>query len=238
MPIKQINIKNITKQFMRHDGKMVSVIDDISLSLEKNNTYAFMGVSGSGKSTLLHIIACFDQPTTGIVYFNNMPYNQLPSSAQQHIRTSSLGFVFQSPYLIDELTIIENVMLKGLIGRMEKKECTERAHSLLELVGLLKEKDQFPYTLSGGQQQRVALARALISQPDFLFADEPTGNLDQSTALDIITLLITLHRTYKMGLVINTHDSTIAHYINTVFLLHKGKITQENLKNSMREKEI
>ncbi len=223
MNISTITLKTIKKQF-NQGTKLLTIFEKVSLHLQKGHSYALTGVSGVGKSTLLHIIAGLEPPTAGELYFNTTRYDQLSSHMQNVLRNRSLGLVFQVPYLIDELSVLENVMLKGLIGGYSKKECEKMAQSLLFQVGLSDKKDSFPSELSGGQQQRVAIARALLHKPDFLFADEPTGNLDEHTAQEIVELLIFCAQQWSMGLFISTHNMQLANRMKTIFKLEKGTI--------------
>ena len=223
MNISTITLKTIKKQF-NHGTKSLTVFEDVSLHLQKGHTYALTGVSGAGKSTLLHIIAGLEPLTEGELYFDTTSYDQFSSYERNVLKNRCLGLVFQMPYLIDELSILENVMLKGLIGGLSSKECEKMAQTLLFRVGLSEKKDSFPSELSGGQQQRVAIARALLHKPDFLFADEPTGNLDEHTAQEIVELLISCAQQWSMGLFISTHNMQLADRMQTVFRLEKGTI--------------
>jgi ABC-type lipoprotein export system ATPase subunit len=226
MNISSITLKSIKKSF-NSGQKTINVFDMLSFELQKNNLYALTGASGVGKSTLLHIIAGLEPFNSGELYFDQKPINQLSFEDKNKIKNKNIGLVFQLPYLIDELSVLENVMLKGLIGGSSKKICKEMAEDLLFHVGLADKMKSFPSELSGGQQQRVAIARALLHKPDFLLADEPTGNLDEFTANQIVELLLSCVKQWSMGLIISTHDLVLAHQMQTVFIIKNGTITKE-----------
>ena len=194
------------------------------MHFQAGNSYAITGSSGVGKSTLLLIAAGLDEPTRGKVFFNTLSIEKLSAFKKDQITNSSLGFVFQQPYLIQELSALENVMLKGLIAGHTHKKCQQMATNLLEQVGLQGKLLNFPAELSGGQQQRVALARALLNRPQFLFADEPTGNLDETTSKQVIDLLIACQKSWSMGLIVSTHDSQIAERMSVIFEIKQGNV--------------
>lgn len=202
-------LDKVTKMYQQ-GSTMITVLDECSARFQQGHTYAITGVSGSGKSTLIHLLAGLDMPTHGSIYYNKHDLLLLKENERARWLNVTLGLVFQSSYLLKELTVIENCMLPGLIGGQTKEQCYARAHALLSRVGLCDKTDQKPSALSGGQQQRVALARALFNEPTFLLADEPTGNLDIDTGKRIIDLLLTCQQEYQMGLIISTHDEYVA----------------------------
>jgi lipoprotein-releasing system ATP-binding protein len=202
---KSIKLEDVSK-FFRQANDEINVLSGINFQFEQDFSYALTGVSGTGKSTLLHIIAGFDNPSKGKVYYNSMDIGKLSKKDKKDFLSNSLGFLFQSPYLVNELTIIENAMLKGLISGKSYEDCLPFALELLEKLGLNAKAQYAPYLLSGGEQQRVALARALFTKPCFLIADEPTAHLDDLNKNIIIDLLLAYQKEWKMGLIVATHD--------------------------------
>lgn len=229
MQITQLRLHTITKKF-QHD-QSIEILHPISATFCKNHSYAITGVSGAGKSTLLYILAGLDNPTSGTVYFDTHDSTQLPHANKQKLINSSLGLVFQIPYLIAELSIIENVMIKGLIAGMHHDECKQRALDLLCSMGLNNKAYAYPAMLSGGQQQRVAIARALINKPDFLIADEPTAELDEYTAQGILELLLAYKQEWSMGLIISSHDPKVVASMETIFHVYNGNLIEQSNPN-------
>ena len=199
----------VSKKFVQGSAELW-VLRDINYSFAQGTSYALMGASGSGKSTFMHILAGLDTTTAGFVSFDTKNLDLLNTKERTHFLNKQIGLLFQSPYLIYELTVLENAMIKGLIAGMSKDSATKRAQQLLTLVGIADKIDYYPPQLSGGQQQRLALARALFNEPVFLLADEPTGNLDAHTATEIITLLRIIQQETGMGIIISTHDERVA----------------------------
>ncbi len=218
-----IGAYNISKQFQQ--GTVFNtVLDDITVRFLQGDTYAITGPSGAGKSTLLHILAALDTSTQGNVLFNDQDLATMTAAQHAYFCAFSVGLVFQMPYLIQELSVIENVMLKGLIAGQSFDECTEKADALLTTVGLQEKAHDMPSTLSGGQQQRVAIVRALFNKPAFLLADEPTGNLDEKTGSGVIDFLVECHKEFNMGLIISSHDRYVVEKMEHVIQLRDGKI--------------
>ena len=205
-------------------SKTVTVFENISCTFEQGKTYAIRGVSGSGKSTLLHLLGGLDAPCAGAVLLNE----QSITSFDPVQLSKAIGFVFQAHYLVNELPVIENIMLPGLVQGMSLAACQERAQELLGLIGLADKAQALPPELSGGQQQRVSLARALFNKPAFLLADEPTGNLDVDNAQLVVDLLLNAHKTWGMGVIICSHDAAVYSRMDTVFLLDHGALVLEN----------
>ncbi|MBU1007645.1 ABC transporter ATP-binding protein [Candidatus Dependentiae bacterium] len=203
---QKIEAKNIHKTF-ESANKKLHVIQDISETFEQGKTYAITGASGSGKSTLLHILGKLDTPTSGKI-----------TGAQ------SIGFVFQFHYLINELTVLENIMLMGLIKDKSKASCKDRAQILLKHVGLTDKANSFPFELSGGEQQRISILRAIFNKPKFLLADEPTGNLDATNAANIVDLLLACREDWQMGIILCSHDKNVYERMDYVFELVNGKL--------------
>lgn len=225
-----LKIEAISKTFLQ-GGQPITILNTIHAIFNSGNTYAITGISGSGKSTLMHIIAGLEKPTSGNVFFspqdaqNERICLQTASSVTlAEFLNKSIGLVFQSPHLIRELSVEENIMLPGLIQGKNKKECEHKTAELLEKVGLGHKKTSKPGELSGGQQQRVAIARALFNEPAFLIADEPTGNLDLATGKTIIDLLLSCHAQWGMGIIVSSHDEYVAQAMNEIYELREGSL--------------
>lgn len=214
-----LQLRDVTKQFAQGND-VVGVLKGITLSFEQGKSYAITGSSGSGKSTLLHIIAGIEEPTSGSVLYNTQQIQLFTAHERSSFLNNSIGLLFQNSYLIKELTVIENVMIKGLIART--KETHEQALHLLERVGLIDKQHELPPTLSGGQQQRIALARALFNKPSFLLADEPTAHLDLTNGRAMIELIKECQREWRMGLIVCSHDHYVTHAMETVLNLDNG----------------
>lgn len=204
------------------NGTMISILKDISFSVFYEETIAIIGSSGSGKSTILTLLAGLDLPTSGEIELLSQPLSQLDDEQRALIRSESIGFVFQNFLLIPSLTALENVALPALLRGEE--ENIDKAKQLLASVGLSDRETHLPAQLSGGEQQRVALARAFMGQPKILFADEPTGNLDQDTAEKIIDLLFSLNKNHGTTLILVTHDPALAKRCSRVLALKAGQL--------------
>lgn len=222
---KELRAEYVSKQF-KQGTTATHVLTAITALFTQGTTYAITGASGSGKSTLLYLLAGLDTPTTGHIYFDNELLTTLDEHAHTHLLNQSFGLVFQLPYLIAELSVIENVMLKGIIAGQPHAVCVEKAEQLLKRIGLQEKAASNPLSLSGGQQQRVAIARALFNKPVFFLADEPTGNLDERTAHSIIDFLLECQQEWGMGMIISSHDAYVADAMQHVFNLHNGHLTQ------------
>lgn len=203
-----ITLSGVTKTYQQGTS-FISVLNNIDAKFVQGDTYAITGSSGSGKSTLLHIIAGLETHDHGTVIIRDQ--NGIATFAKDYTNqhTSRLGIVFQQPHLINELSVLENIMLKGLIAGQSVPLCQKRALEMLDTVGLIDKAHVMPSTLSGGQQQRIAILRALFNQPAMLLADEPTGNLDTQTGKAIIDFLLSCQRTWNMGLIICSHDEHV-----------------------------
>ena len=216
-----IECRNISKQFA--DGELkTNVLSDVNLSVQKGDRIAIIGSSGSGKSTLLHLLGGLDKPTSGCIKVHGQDINKLSVKTLSQLRNQSLGFVYQFHHLLPEFSAIENVAIPLIIGGEKPKQAEQQAEDLLIKVGLSHRLAHKPSELSGGERQRAALARALITQPDCLLADEPTGNLDHSTAQAIFELIIELNESLGTALVIVTHDIELASQMNKVLTLKDG----------------
>lgn len=216
-----LQCRNVKKRFTTGINAPL-VLNDITVSFKQGRTYAIEGLSGTGKSTLMHILAGLDRPTEGLISFNSQNLATMSASNHEHFLQHSVGLLFQQPYLIKELTILENIMLPGLIANVEYKTAYTNACELLKAVRLCEKSDAKPGMLSGGQQQRVALARALSNKPAFLLADEPTGNLDAKTGKEIVRLIEQLQHKWHMGVIISTHDRYVADAMQECYWLENG----------------
>jgi len=223
MPEIVIETRNLTKEFVRDEFHVVA-LKDANLEVHKGEFVTLMGPSGSGKSTLLHLIAAMDRATDGEILVLGQNLRSLSDRAIAHWRNEHIGFVFQSFNLIPVLTAIENVELPLKLTSLKKKERMEHAATALKLVGLGDRLTHLPRQLSGGQEQRVAIARAIVTDPDLILADEPTGNLDASSAIEVLTLLSRLNKEFHKTIVMVTHDPHAARFASVVRHLEKGEI--------------
>src|SRR5579862_4708337 len=221
-----IETRDLTKEFQRDEFHVIA-LKDADLSIEKGEFVALMGPSGSGKSTLLHLIAAMDRPTDGEILVLGEDLRALSDRAIAHWRNVHIGFIFQSFNLIPVLTALENVELPLKLTSLKKRERIEHAETALKLVGLGDRMGHLPRQLSGGQEQRVAIARAIVTDPDLILADEPTGNLDATSAQDVLTLLSRLNKEYSKTVVMVTHDPHAARFATKIRHLEKGLLLPE-----------
>ncbi|MDF3936096.1 ABC transporter ATP-binding protein [Pseudomonas citronellolis] len=216
-----LTARNLSKVVPSAEGEL-TILHDLSLALQRGDSLAIVGSSGSGKSTLLGLLAGLDQPSGGSVELAGHRLDDLDEDQRARVRAAHVGFVFQSFQLLDSLDALENVMLPlELEGRDDARQ---RARALLERVGLGQRLTHYPRQLSGGEQQRVAIARAFAAEPDVLFADEPTGNLDSATGERISDLLFELNRERHTTLVLVTHDERLAHRCQRQIRLESGHL--------------
>jgi ABC-type lipoprotein export system ATPase subunit len=215
-------LDKISKSF--HGETEICLFKNISYTFMQSQSYAIVGVSGTGKSTLIQILAGLEQPSLGKVIYNGQSITSLSPLEYQRFLHNDIGLVFQFPYLIRELSVIENVMIKGLIAHRPYVECQDEAQHLLERVGLFHKASMMPATLSGGEQQRVALARALMLKPAFLLADEPTAHLDEATRMVIVDLIKNCGQEWDMGIILSTHDRAVASCMNSLLEIHEGQL--------------
>lgn len=221
-----LSVDNLSKTFT-NGNKELTVLKEISFTVKKGTSCAIVGPSGSGKTTLLGLCAGLDKPTSGDVILNNQKISALSESELSGIRNEQIGFVFQSFQLIPTLTALENVMVPIELRGLAYKEVEKKAVELLDKVGLKDRITHYPTQLSGGEQQRVGLARAFIHNPDILFADEPTGNLDGDTGAQIEDLLFELNQDEGTTLIIVTHDRELASKCNRIIELKSGAIISD-----------
>lgn len=202
----------------------IVAINNLSLDIAQGEICCLLGKSGSGKSTLLNLVAGLEKPTKGEIIFNKMRMERMNENQLASFRQKYVGFVFQSYNLLSTLTALENVALPLIFKKVSKKERTQRAMKMLKAVGLESRANHKPSEMSGGQQQRVSIARAFINNPQVVFADEPTGNLDTKTTYEMMDLITGLSKEHNQTLVIVTHDLEISDYANRIIHLKDGRI--------------
>lgn len=223
--MKLLRAEKIVKTYQESNGKLL-VLDNINLEVAKGEMCAITGESGSGKSTLLHLLGMLDSPDSGEIYY----FDKLMTVKDKNInefRNQKIGFVFQFHYLLEDFTAEENVAMPMFLACKNFTKSIQKARQILKHLSLLGRKDHYPNQLSGGEQQRVAVARALINQPEIVFADEPTGNLDAIHSVELIELLLSMNKSREQTFVIVTHNTEIARQMDTHYHLQNGKI---NLK--------
>jgi lipoprotein-releasing system ATP-binding protein len=218
-----LSVSHLTKDYPTRSGPL-PVLRDVNLDLARGEAVAVMGPSGSGKSTLLYILGTLDRPTAGSVALDGQDPFALPPRALADFRNARVGFVFQDHHLLPQCSVLENVLVPTLVGKTPPGEAKERARALLQRVGLGARLDHLPSELSGGERQRVAITRALIHRPALLLADEPTGNLDRSTARSVGQLLLELHHEENSMLVVVTHSPELADTFPRVLLMDDGAL--------------
>ena len=228
MPDKIIEIKGLKREFAV-GSEIVKALKCVDVSVMKNEYLAMMGPSGSGKSTLMNLLGCLDTPTAGAYNLNGTNVSSLKDDDLAEIRNKEIGFIFQTFNLLPRLTALENVSLPLVYAGYNSEDRKIKAQDVLEKVGLGDRMDHRPNQLSGGQRQRVAVARALVNDPSIILADEPTGNLDSKTSLDIMRLFDEIH---EMGntLIVVTHEEEVASHAHRILRLRDGMV-ESDLKN-------
>jgi len=221
-----IHLENIHKVYDT-GAVRVHALRGVSLEIRKGEFVAIMGSSGSGKSTLMNTLGCLDRPTSGTYLLDGMDVSTLGKDARADIRNRKLGFVFQGYNLLRRTTAIENVELPLIYAGVNAAERTRRSRLALAVVGLADREDNAPNELSGGQQQRVAIARALVNGPSLLLADEPTGNLDSRTSVEIMSVFQQLNEQAGLTIVLVTHEPDIAQYAKRMIVVKDGLITKD-----------
>jgi len=218
-----VELLNVCKLYKTQYYEVVA-LNEVTLEIEEGEFIVVMGPSGSGKSTLLNIIGCLDKPTSGKVLINGVETSKLSDKELTELRRDTIGFVFQTFNLIPTLTVFENVELPMIFKGIEKKKRQKRVMELLRLVGLDELADRKPAEMSGGQQQRVAIARALANEPLILLCDEPTGNLDTKTGLQIIDIIKQQNEERGVTVILVTHNPSLQDFGNRVVKLRDGRI--------------
>ncbi|MCS7042289.1 MAG: ABC transporter ATP-binding protein [Bryobacteraceae bacterium] len=224
-----IQARRLTKEYIRDEFHIVA-LKDVDLDVRRGEYLALMGPSGSGKSTLLHLIAAMDRPTSGAIRVLGADLAAMPDPEMARWRNRHIGFVFQTFNLIPVLTALENVELPLKLTHLKKGERMEHAVTALKLVGLGDRLHHYPRQLSGGQEQRVAIARAIVTDPDIILCDEPTGNLDARSANEVLELLRQLNRDYGKTIVMVTHDPHAARFASHIRYIDKGELLPEGRK--------
>ena len=221
-----IKLENIRKSYPLGDG-MLEILKGISLKIDQGEFVAIMGPSGSGKSTLMNILGCLDKPTSGKYFLDGQEVGNLDSDDLATIRNSKIGFVFQGFNLLSRTSAVENVELPMIYAGVSDAERRVRATEALKNVGLAERMDHQPNQLSGGQQQRVAIARALVTEAPIIFADEPTGNLDTKTSVEVMELFTRFNKELGRTIILVTHEEDIAMYADRIIKVVDGEIRSD-----------
>jgi len=225
-----IKLKNINKLFSTEEVE-TTALNNINLEIQDGEFVAIMGPSGCGKSTLLNILGLLDNPSDGEYYFGNEEVAKFKEGERAKLRKGSIGFVFQSFNLIDELTVFENIELPLLYLKVSSADRKQRVDQVLERMNILHRRNHFPPQLSGGQQQRVAISRAIVAKPKMILADEPTGNLDSVNGEEVMKLLSELNEE-GTTIIMVTHSPYDANYASRIINLFDGKVVTENVKET------
>lgn len=221
------NILKLEKISKRYNVSDVFVLNEVSLSVKKGEFVALLGPSGSGKSTLLHICGLLDSPTSGDIYICGKHIENISDEEKTNFRLAKLGFVYQYHHLLQEFSAAENVVLPQLIRGISRKIAYEKAVHLLSELGLQEKINALPSELSGGQKQRVAIARAVANEPEILFADEPTGNLDYETAMLVFDDLLKIAQENKMSAIIATHNEELVEKMDRTYYISEGRLLEK-----------
>jgi len=230
---KLIQLRDISKIYVIGGTIEVPALMSVTVDIEKNEYVAIMGPSGSGKSTLMNIIGCLDTPTNGVYILNEQDVSTMEDDQLAEVRNKEIGFVFQTFNLLPRYNALDNVQLPLIYAGASKAERMERALEVIEQVGLSDRMHHKPNELSGGQRQRVAVARALVGHPSIILADEPTGNLDSKTSIDIMRLLSVIHRNGNT-IVLVTHEEDIARYAHRIIRLRDGHVESDKINENIR----
>ncbi len=223
-----VQFRTLSKIYGKGDAE-VRALDEVDLEIRSGEFVGIMGASGSGKSTAMNIIGCLDAPTSGSYLFHDVDVGGLDREQHAMLRRHYIGFVFQGFNLLAKTTALENVELPLVYRKVPARQRRERALAALESVGLSNRASHVPSELSGGQQQRVAIARALVTEPSLLLADEPTGNLDSNTKVEIMKLLVELNQERGITIAMVTHEPEMAEYVGRVILFRDGRVVDEGV---------
>ncbi len=218
-----LHFKNVTRDY-RQGSQTLQVLKGVDFALNAGQMVALLGPSGSGKSTFLHGAGLLDRPSSGHIYVNGQPAHDLSDKERTQLRGRTIGFVYQFHHLLPEFSALENIILPQLLIGTKRADAMARADSLLTQVGLSARSHHRPAEMSGGEQQRVAIARALANNPAILLADEPTGNLDETTAEEVFTLLLNLVRNQNVAMLIATHNRTLAARMDRAVEMQDGRL--------------
>lgn len=229
-----IRVKNLRKEYRLEDDTVVA-LKRINLEIKQGEICCIFGTSGSGKSTLLNQLAGLEKPTFGDVYIRGVPITRLSERELAAFRQKHIGFVFQSYNLLPFMTAIENVAMPLMFRGESKRKRTKKAVAILKKVGLGNRLKHYPRQMSGGQQQRVGIARAFVAKPDVVFADEPTGNLDSKTTIEVMEMIKSFARRFNQTIVLVTHDPEMAQYADRIITLVDGRIVKETINNNEGE---
>lgn len=221
--MNKLNCKNLSKSFVINN-ETLDVLIDINLEIEESEKIAISGKSGAGKSTLLHIMAGLDKPTNGSVVYNGDDLSNISLNKLSKIRLLNFGFVYQFHYLLEDLTIEENISIPAMLNGTYNNDMKNQIHEIMHNLNIIDRKDHLPWKLSGGEKQRAAIARALTNKPKFLFLDEPTGNLDRDNARIIQELIIDISNNYGVALITATHDNEFIKAFSKVYTLSNAKL--------------
>ena len=220
-----LNVKNVKKYYGKNDN-LVKALDDVSFQIEKGRFVAIVGQSGSGKSTLLNMIGGLDKPTSGSIVIDGKDISTLSSKKQTEFRRKNIGFIFQNYSLMPELCVYDNVALPVSMDLHQKAD-HDYIKSILTNLGIWDKRKKLPHELSGGQQQRTAIARALVNKPAIILADEPTGNLDSKTTMDVMELLKKSSREYEQTIIMVTHNDLLAESCDDILSILDGKLEKK-----------
>ena len=221
-----IEVKNLIKTYATGDTSF-NALDNVSLSVEKGEFVAIMGASGSGKSTCMNILGCLDKPTSGTYFLDGIDVSKMSMDELSAIRNLKLGFVFQGFNLISRTSALENVEMPMIYKGVPPEERIKRAKAALKIVGLEKRENHMPNQMSGGQQQRVAIARAIVNDAPIILADEPTGNLDTKTSIEVMEFFVKLNAVAGKTIILVTHEPDIAEYCKRIVRFKDGKIISD-----------
>ena len=224
--MNNISCENIYKSFI-HENEEMSVLENINISINKKETIAITGPSGSGKSTMLQLLAGLDKPTKGNISIDNQNIQSLSELKKSELRLNSFGFVYQFHHLLEDLNVFENILIPQQLQNINaSKDSIDKVNHLLDDLDLTSRATYLPWKLSGGEKQRVAIARAIINDPEFLFLDEPTGNLDDKNSEIVQDLIMSIAKKYDMTLILSTHDKNFANKMNTIYKINNKTINE------------
>ncbi|MDR1704067.1 MAG: ABC transporter ATP-binding protein [Clostridiales bacterium] len=224
-PVTVVDLKNVRKVYKMGEERIVA-LDNVSLTFEKGRIYCLLGTSGSGKSTLLNVMAGLEPPTSGNIRFHSGFIHKMSEKELALFRQKYIGFVFQQYNLLPTLTALENVMLPLIFKNVSRGARRKKAMEMLRAVGLSNRHKHKPSQLSGGQQQRVSIARAFVNNPEIVFCDEPTGNLDTKTTVEMMDLITGMARKYNQTLIIVTHNTELVSYADMLIRIRDGKVEE------------